>query len=92
MSSIWDARSWRYMDLRCREQGDVALPPQDTEVDQSYGNGWTHPRKARRARREDIHPLLYSKAERRKTEQDWRQDRGGWEIISGFRELNISTG
>lgn len=62
------------------------------EVDQRYGNGWNHPRKAHSARREDIHPLLYSKAERRKTDQDleirqWR----GWEMISGFRELNIST-
>lgn len=50
------------------------------------------PKEGTQREREDIHPLLYSKAERRKTDQDleirqWR----GWEMISGFRELNIST-
>lgn len=25
-SSIWDTRSWKFMGLRCREQGEVALP------------------------------------------------------------------
>ena len=83
--------SWA-SDAENREKSHPPPRPQDMEGDQSYGNGWNHPRKAHRARREDIHPLLYSKAERRKTDQDLeRRQWRGWEMISGFRELNIST-
>lgn len=95
MSCLWDTWSWKYMDLRCREQREVTThPPRDTEVDQSYGNGWNHPRKAHREREEERHPsssLLQSRKERDREDLERRQWRG-WEIISGLRELDVSTG
>lgn len=79
MSSLWGTQSWKYMDLRCREQGEVTPhPPRDTEVDQSYGNGWNHPRKAHTERRGKT-SILFSTAKQKGERQSriWRQDSGG---------------
>ena len=77
-SSLRGTWSWEYMGLRCREQGEVTPhPPRDTEVDQSYGNGWNHPRKAHRERREKTSTLFSTaKQEGERQSRICREDSG----------------